>query len=222
MNIPQRISSIMSGKRNIMTVSLIVVSLWIFGSMKASAALDPAIEGAIASLVLFLVLPIIYCKIVLQEPLEYMGLGSARLVPALFWGSVAIGLAGVLLIFVGNEPSFREAYALPSLVERSFLWFVAYEVFIVGGITLFYEVFFRGLVMRLWLSPLRMWSIPMQAVIFFGYVAVSSGISWQYAAYFFTSIFSGMVAYFSRSVYASWIVSWTTFFLIDIVSLWFR
>lgn len=222
MNVFKQAASIVSGRRNIMTIILIIASLSILVGMKASSTLDPALEGAIASLVLFLVLPIMYCKIVLKEPLENIGLGSVRWLPAFFWGGMTIGLAGVLLMLVLNEPGFKEAYALPSLVERNFFWFIGYEIIIVGGITLCYEVFFRGLVMRLWLSPLGMSSILLQAAIFFGYVAISSGVSWQYAVYFYTSLFSGAVAYFSRSVYASWIVSWITFFLVDIVLLMLR
>lgn len=214
--------SIFRGQRNIMTVALIVATLGVFGSMQEVPDIGAALQAAISGLVLFLVLPIMYCRIILKEPLSLIGFGSIRWLPALFWGSVFLGVGGVGLLFVAQDSVFKEAYRLPSVVERSFLWFVAYEVIVVGGIALMYEVFFRGLIMKLWLSPLGVWSVLIQTLMFAGFIALTSGWSWQYASLMFASLFSGVVAYFSGSIYASWLASWTFFFLIDIIILAFR
>ena len=146
--------SVFRGQRNIMTVTLAIATLSIFGGMQDVPTIGAALQSAIAGLVLFLVLPIMYCRIVLKEPLSSIGFGNTRWLPALFWGVVSLGIGGIGLLFVAENPVFKEAYRLPSVVEQSFLWFVAYEVIAVGGIALMYEVFFRGLVMKLWLSPL--------------------------------------------------------------------
>ncbi len=214
--------SVFRGQRNIMTVTLAIATLSIFGGMQDVPTIGAALQSAIAGLVLFLVLPIMYCRIVLKEPLSSIGFGNTRWLPALFWGVVSLGIGGIGLLFVAENPVFKEAYRLPSVVEQSFLWFVAYEVIAVGGIALMYEVFFRGLVMKLWLSPLGIWSVFLQVLIFAGFLSLTGGLSWQYASLIYASFFSGLVAYFSGSLYASWLVSWTLFFLIDIIFLAFR
>jgi hypothetical protein len=205
-----------------MTATLIVVVLVLFGNISEDASSDFSFKGVITGIVFFLVLPIMYCKIILKEPLTALGLHGAKWFPAFFWGLLALGLEGVFMIFIASDPGFREAYRLPAFAERSFMWFIGYEILVVGGLALLYEVFFRGLVMRLWLAPIGAWSIIAQALLFSGFVALSSGISWQYAVFLYASLFSGAVAYFSGSVYASWVVTWATFLLIDIVFLVLR
>ncbi len=205
-----------------MTSALVIATLVIFGGMEEIPTMGTALQGVIAGLVLFLVLPIMYCRIVLKEPLSSMGFGSARWLPALFWGIVSLGIGGIGLLFIASNPVFKEIYRLPLTVEQDFLWFVAYEIIVVGGIALLYEVFFRGLVMKLWLAPLGVWSVLVQTVIVAGFLVLTDGWSWQYVPLIHASIFSGLVAYFSRSIIASWVASWTLFFLIDIIFLALR
>ncbi len=214
--------SLFRGQRNIMTAALVIATLVIFGGMKEIPTMGTALQSVIAGLVLFLVLPIMYCRIVLKEPLASIGFRNARWLPALFWGSVSLGVGGVGLLFVASNPVFKEAYRLPSIVEQDFLWFVAYEVIVVGSIALLYEVFFRGLVMKLWLAPLGVWSVLVQALIVTGFLVLTGGWSWQYVSLIYASLFSGLVAYFSGSILASWVASWTLFFLIDIIFLALR
>ena len=130
-----------------------------------------------------------------------------------------VSVGGILLFFLLPVEGFRSAYELPSFLEKSFLWFVVYEVVAVGGIALLYELFFRGLVMKLWLGSLGPIAIVLQSAIFIGFIGISSGFSWQYAVLCYSSLFSGAVAYFSRSIYASWLANWTLFFLVDLVFL---
>lgn len=130
-----------------------------------------------------------------------------------------IVVGGVLLLLLLPVEGFREAYRLPAFIQKSFKWFVVYEVLVVGGIALLYEVFFRGLVMKLWLGPFGPVAIVLQSALFIGFIGISSGFSWQYALLCYASLFSGAVAYFSRSIYASWLANWTFFFLVDLVFL---
>jgi len=203
----------------IMTTSFIFISLGLLYGLPESQSLDSVTQEIIASIIFLLVLPVIYCKMILKEPLSSLGIREARWLPAFFWGGAMVSVGGILLFFLLPVEGFRSAYELPSFLEKSFLWFVVYEVVAVGGIALLYELFFRGLVMKLWLGSLGPIAIVLQSAIFIGFIGISSGFSWQYAVLCYSSLFSGAVAYFSRSIYASWLANWTLFFLVDLVFL---
>ena len=203
----------------IMTTLFVCITLGLLYGLPESGSLDSTLQEIIASSIFLLVLPVIYCKMILKEPLSSIGLREARWLPAFFWGGVMIVVGGVLLLLLLPVEGFREAYRLPAFIQKSFKWFVVYEVLVVGGIALLYEVFFRGLVMKLWLGPFGPVAIVLQSALFIGFIGISSGFSWQYALLCYASLFSGAVAYFSRSIYASWLANWTFFFLVDLVFL---
>lgn len=202
-----------------MTTLFVCITLGLLYGLPESGSLDSTLQEIIASSIFLLVLPVIYCKMILKEPLSSIGLREARWLPAFFWGGVMIAVGGVLLFLLLPVEGFREAYRLPAFIEKSFKWFVVYEVLVVGGIALLYEVFFRGLVMKLWLGPFGPVAIVLQSALFIGFIGISSGFSWQYAVLCYASLFSGVVAYFSRSIYASWLANWALFFLVDLVFL---
>jgi len=203
----------------IMTTSFIFISLGLLYGLPESQSLDSVTQEIIASIIFLLVLPVIYCKMILKEPLSSLGIREARWLPAFFWGGAMVSVGGILLFFLLPVDGFRSAYQLPSFIEKSFMWFIVYEVAAVGGIALLYEVFFRGLVMKLWLGSLGPIAIVLQSAIFVGFIGISSGFSWQYAVLCYSSLSAGVVAYFSRSIYASWLANWTLFFLVDLVFL---
>lgn len=202
-----------------MTTLFVCITLGLLYGLPESGSLDSTLQDIIASSIFLLVLPVIYCKMILKEPLSSIGLREARWLPAFFWGGVMIVVGGVLLLLLLPVEGFREAYRLPAFIQKSFKWFVVYEVLVVGGIALLYEVFFRGLVMKLWLGPFGPVAIVLQSALFIGFIGISSGFSWQYALLCYASLFSGAVAYFSRSIYASWLANWALFFLVDLVFL---
>ncbi len=206
-------------EKMIMTTLFVCITLGLLYGLPESGSLDSTLQDIIASSIFLLVLPVIYCKMILKEPLSSIGLREARWLPAFFWGGVMIVVGGVLLLLLLPVEGFREAYRLPAFIQKSFKWFVVYEVLVVGGIALLYEVFFRGLVMKLWLGPFGPVAIVLQSALFIGFIGISSGFSWQYALLCYASLFSGAVAYFSRSIYASWLANWTFFFLVDLVFL---
>ena len=206
-------------EKMIMTTLFVCITLGLLYGLPESGSLDSTLQEIIASSIFLLVLPVIYCKMILKEPLSSIGLREARWLPAFFWGGVMIAVGGVLLFLLLPVEGFREAYRLPAFIEKSFKWFVVYEVLVVGGIALLYEVFFRGLVMKLWLGPFGPVAIVLQSALFIGFIGISSGFSWQYAVLCYASLFSGAVAYFSRSIYASWLANWALFFLVDLVFL---
>ncbi len=206
-------------RKYIMTTGYVIASLSLVLVLPESKALNIATQQVIASLIFFLVLPLMYCKLILKEPLSALGLQAPRWLPVFFWSGAMLAMGGLLLLFLAPVEAFRSAVHVPAIAEKSFLWFIGYEVLVVGGVAFLYEVFFRGVIMRLWLRALGAGAIFVQSAIFIGFVGLSSGFSWQYAPLLYASFFSGAVAYFSRSIYASWLVNWLFFFSVDVFLL---
>ena len=74
--------------------------------------LDTTIQEIIASSIFFLVLPVIYCKMILKEPISSLGL-RVMLVVRFFLGRMTMIAVGVSFCFSLPIEGFREAYQLP-------------------------------------------------------------------------------------------------------------
>src|SRR3989344_8711461 len=128
-------------RRFVVTGLLVFFSLFFMGFFSESDRLSSVFQGLIVSIVFFLVIPLLYSKMVLRESLKNIGLQrgdfGAGVVAAI--ASLALALAAVIMLAF-TFPQFRAQYALPALVENSFLWFVFYELILVSLIALLYAV----------------------------------------------------------------------------------
>ncbi|HLC95413.1 MAG TPA: hypothetical protein VJH89_02905, partial [Patescibacteria group bacterium] len=139
-------------RRFIVTGALVLVSLGFLVLFSESDALSPVFQSFIVSIVFFLVIPILYCKIVLKEPLGNIGWQKGNVSAGVLASIVSIILAGAIVIGLAlTFPAFDEQYIFPVSVETNFFWFILYELVLVTFMVLLYEVFFRGLVQTLWL-----------------------------------------------------------------------
>jgi len=184
---------------------------------------SPVLQGFIVGVACFLLIPILYSKIILEESLNSLGLQSGR-----FWSGAFSILSGLLLAggieiaLVISFPIFREQYVLPRLIQMSFLWFIFYEIVLSTIILILYEVFFRGLVQTLWLKAWGVWSVVMQTVLCYTFFFLKDDFSWQKAPILIFCPFAGYIAYRSRSLWYSLTASWIFIFLTDIFFLIYR
>lgn len=210
-------------RRFIVTGILVFFSLGFLLFFTESDRFSPVLQGFIVSIAFFLAIPLLYSKIVIREPLSNLGLRKGRFgagVLSLFFALVmAVGIEiGLTLVF----PSFREQYVFPGLVQKSFLWFIFYEIVISSIVLSFYEVFFRGLIQSLWLKSFGVWAIVMQMSIFYGFFLLKNDFSWEKAPLLIFCPFAGIIAYSSRSLWYSFLASWIFIFLTDIFFLTYR
>lgn len=208
--------------RSIITGLLVLFSLGFMALYTESDRVSPVFQGFVVSIVFFLVIPILYSRIVLKESLENIGWQRGNAAAGISAGiaCVALGLA-VMFLLIRFFP-VSEGYLFPAFVETEFLWFVLYELILVSFVAFLYEVFFRGLVQLLWLRDLGPWAVPVQAGLFAGFFFLSGNVSWQQAPLLLFAPLAGIVAWSSRSIRYSWAASWLFFFLTDILILAMR
>ncbi|MDP2837685.1 MAG: hypothetical protein Q8O53_00200 [Candidatus Moranbacteria bacterium] len=206
-------------KRFIITGLLVVASLLFLGIFSQSDKVDPVFQTLVVSVAFFLVVPLLYSKIVLKESLKNLGWQSGNLFLGVFTSIISVGVAFALVLLLSRYTSFSTEYLFPVVVQTNFLWFLGYELLLVTAITLLYEVFFRGLVELLWLRSLGIWAILFQTGLFALLLYLAGDISWQQAPILLFCPFAGLIAYSSRSIWYSWGASWTFLFLTDVFLL---
>ncbi len=209
-------------KRFIVTGLLVLFSLGFFGFFEESETVSPVIQSLIVSTVLFLVIPVLYCKMVLKEPLKNIGWQDGNAKAGTVSGILGVASAIAAIFALITFSSFEDHYGFPALVEENFWWFMLYELVLVSFIAFLYEVFFRGLIQLSWLKSLGVWGVVAQALLFTSLLFLSGDISWQQAPLLLFSPIAGLVAHFSRSVWYSFAASWVFLFLTDVLLLILR
>jgi len=209
-------------RRFIVTGLLILFSIFFLGFFSQSATVNPLFQTLLVSITFLLVVPILYSKIVLKESLKNLGWQQGKLFLGILSGMISIVLALGTMFLLIQTTSFGEEYSFPINVEMHFGWFVFYELVVVTSVAFLYEFFFRGLVQLLWLRSFGMWSIVLQSMLFVGLLFLSDDISWQRTPIILFSVFSGVIAYFSKSIWYSFGASWVFFFLTDVFLLVIR
>lgn len=196
-----------------------VLVLWLLGT---DDRISPMLQSVIAAIGIFLVMPFVYCRFLLGRPLSALGFQKGNPWTGI-GGSVLALIAALAALFVlWNFTPFLREYQLPVAVEEQFLFFVLYEVFLGGFITLLFEVFFRGFVMLLWLRKWGIWSVVAQAVIFGFLVYASDGLNASMVPALIFAPFAGLISYQSKSLWYSYSASWFFFFLTDVIVLILR
>jgi membrane protease YdiL (CAAX protease family) len=210
-------------RRFIITGILVFFSIGFLGFFSESDHLSPVLQRLIVSIIFFLVIPLLYSKMVVGEPLKNMGLQRGNFGAGIFASILSLMVAlGIIVGLVLAFPTFHEGYTFPVLVQRSFFWFVFYELVLVSLLVLLYEVFFRGLIQLFWLRGLGVWAVLIQTAIFYGMFFFSNDISWQKAPLLIFCPLAGFIAQRSQSLWYSLGASWLFLFLTDVFFLIYR
>ena len=181
--------------------------------------MNPVFQMLLVSVAFFLVVPVLYCKIVLKESLHNMGWQAGNVFTGIILSLLTVSGGLVIMYFLDRYTSFGRAYQLPVSIQTDFLWFLLYEALMMPVMTLFYEVFFRGFIGLLWLRSLGPVSVLLQAG-FFGLMFFLAGdLTVKEIPLLLFAPLSGLIAYYSRSIWYSWGATWLFFFLIDVYFL---
>ncbi len=209
-------------KEFIGTAIVVVASVLLLGYFEENETIDPVLQTVIAAIGVFLVIPLAYCRIMLGRPFSALGFQKGNAWAGVGGSILALVVALSALFVLWNFTPLLREYQLPVAVEEQFLFFVLYEVFLNGFITLLFEVYFRGFVMLLWLRKWGFWSVIAQAALFSALLYASSGVTAATIPYFIFAPFAGLIAYQSRSIWYSYGASWFYFFLTDAIVLILR
>ena len=209
-------------RRFIVTGLLVLFSVFFLGFFSQSEKVNPIFQTLLVSVTFLLVVPILYSKIVLKESLKNLGWQKGRAFLGILSGMIAVAVALGIIFLLTRTTALSEEYFFPIRVEMHFGWFVFYELVLVTLVAFLYEFFFRGLVQLLWLRSFGLWAPILQALFFVGLLFLAGDISWQRAPAILFSPLSGMIAYFSRSIWYSFGASWVFLFLTDVFLLVIR
>lgn len=209
-------------KEFIGTTTVVLSSLILLLYLGDYGDVDPLVRSFITYSGVFLVIPLLYCKIMLGRPLSAIGFHKGNIWAGIGGSVLALIVALAALLVLWNFTPLLKDYQLPRAVEEKFLFFVLYQILVNGFITLLYEVFFRGFIMLLWLRSWGVWSVLFQTGLFFLLVYLGDGVSAETIPAMLFAPFAGLIAYQSRSILFSYGASWFFYFLTDAVVLIFR
>ncbi len=209
-------------KEFLTTTFLVVVSILFLGYFKSSDQVSPELQGLIVTMAVFLAIPLLYCKIILERPLSTIGFQRGNPWAGIGGGVLALGAAIGALFVLWNFTPLLEDYHLPVIVEEQFLFFVLYEIFVNAFFLFLLEVFFRGMVLLLWLRELRVWGVFIQAFLFTGIFYLSDSMTAQAIPMILFAPFAGLIAYQSRSLWYSFAAGWFFLLLVDALVLILR
>lgn len=220
----QRVQLMLARNKEFLVTSLVVmVAILFLGYFQENSQVSPALQGLIVGIAVFLVIPVLYCRIVLERPLSILGFQRGNPWAGIGGSVLALSLALSALFVLWNFTPLLEGYRLPGIVEEQFLFFVLYEIFLNGLFLFLFEVFFRGLILLLWLRDFGIWGVFLQALVFTGILFLSGdmsdGINPQLLPMLLFSPFAGLVAYQSRSIWYSFGASWFFILLVDALVL---
>jgi hypothetical protein len=205
MNIHTKISE---NKSLLVTIAVALICLFLYSIFPS----DNIFQGLISSLTFLLVIPALYIKIILKGSFKSFGVQLGDKQKGLIWMGLSLLTAVLFLYVLLRYTSFSQNYRPPEIIVKSFVFFILYEIFLVGFFTLLYEFFFRGVVMLGIARRLGLWSILVQFLAFLGFFLLTGNFNWSIALYVIISPFAGITAYQSRSLVFSFATS--LFFII--------
>lgn len=206
-------------RKFLVTGGALLLSLLLFIYFPTTDRLSLSVQSIIILTVFFLLFPLLYARFILNE--SWQGIGFRMDNGFFHWvGVISTVVFGFALFYFGYQmwPALREAYQLPFSVEKSFFSFVRYELFLFCTV-FFYEVFFRGFIMLLFLRSFGRWAILLQWFIFLAFLLVSQSFGMGQIAMILFAPLAGWVAYRSRSILYSFVATATFLFLTDVFLL---
>ncbi len=206
-------------RRFIVTGALVLFSVLFLGLFSQSGKVNPFFQTFLVSITFFLVVPVLYSKIVLEESLKNWGWQEGKMFLGMLVGMLSVAVALGLIFVLTRTTAFSSEYSFPVTVQTHFGWFLVYELVVVAFTALLYEVFFRGLIQLLWLRSFGLWAVLFQALFVLTLLFLTGDISWQRVPLILFTPFAGLIAHFSQSIWYSWGASFLFFFLTDIFLL---
>jgi membrane protease YdiL (CAAX protease family) len=202
------IKELSKNKKLVVTMGIVVVSLFLYGIYPS----ENTFQQIIKSIFFLFVIPFLYVKIILKEPLKSYGLeidGWQKHLPILF---ILLVASLALFYVISNYTYILEGYRPPASIYVSFVSFLGYEIFLTGFFAILYEFLFRGLLMFSLERIIKKWSFIIQAAVFAIVFLYVFAPGWSLILFTIAAPFSGYIAYRSRSIILSFI--YTLFFII--------
>jgi hypothetical protein len=201
----------MAEKNNVLTFGIIILCLFLFALFPT----EGIFQKIIVYLTFFIVVPILFIRIILKSELSKFGVQKGNLKKGILLGAGMLAVSLAIFYALFHYTSFSEKYYLSPFVQQKFLFFVLYEMLLVGFYVLIYEFFFRGLVMFGLKGVFNQSSIIAQFALMALFFWVIGSFNWSVAHYLIAAPLAGFVAYQSRSIWYSLAATWLFIIISD-------
>lgn len=205
--------SILNNTELLVTGAVTIVCLFLVGYFPKTSLFQEVVVG----LAFLLVIPALYCKIVLKNNLADLGIQTGSMKNGIIWMAVSAAMLFLIFYIIFHYTGFKDKYSPPQKAITDFRYFVLYEVLIVGFITALYEFFFRGFILFSFKKAFGSWSIILQTAIFLILLAFSDNADYSFIPLLASSLFSGITAYKCQSLIYSFAISFFTIVIVDSV-----
>ncbi|QQS61777.1 MAG: hypothetical protein IPN70_02570 [Candidatus Moraniibacteriota bacterium] len=183
-------------------------------------------EGILIYFMFFFLFPLLFILFVLKEKLTNFGFKMNISKTSLIWFSGilfgAVFFFSLFLWFFNKETEFMP----PSVLTASFWPFFLYFFILLGSISLFYEIFFRGFIELGTKKILGYWSILFQWLLFISFLYFTKDLffengffNWLILLDITSALSSGLLIYKTGSLFLSFLFSWFFGILISLISI---
>lgn len=172
-------------------------------------------QNIITEIGFLVVIPLLYCVFTTKRPISDLGITRGYWRAGMLWSFVSLVFALLLFYIALMYTDFGHKYVLSGQIAGDFWKFITYELFLVLPFIIIYEIFFRGFLM-IFLG--KKWGhkvIFLQAILFSAFLLITGAFTWSFAPYVAFSLFSGMIAYRSRSIYYSTVAHLIFMIIVD-------
>jgi hypothetical protein len=188
-------------KEDLITGSIILMCLFLYAFFPTRNIF----QQVVCSLTFLLVIPFLYVKIILKKSIKDFGFKTGSWTTGIFWSVVSILISASIAYIIFKYFGFSEKYPFPRYFVNNFVAFLIYEIMLVGLFAFLYDVFFRGFLMFSFKKKIGLWSILLQASVFMMFFFLSGTLSWKLIPEVIFLFFSGIIAYFSNSIFYSFV-----------------
>ena len=171
---------------------------------------------------IFMVLfPFLVVKFVFKEPIRNYGVFFPQLTKKTFLQiTLLFFLALALFFLLFSYTPIGENYFPSSFPLNGFFYFII-SILIGGLFSLLFSSFFQGFLLFILEKFFKEWGILLQWFCFILFLLLSGGFNWDMTPYIIISLFSGIVAYLTRSFFIGFLFTWIFVILSDMLLLKF-
>ncbi len=195
----------------LMTAVVIVVCLFALVIFPVQTPL----QILVMSVSFLVVIPILYTMLVLRQPFANFGLTKGNARAGWLWVAISLPAIAVTVLLLRKYTGLFDDYLLPQLVVDNFSVFVLYELLVVGVQAAAWEYFLRGFVIGGFRNVIGWWAV----VASISLAIIVSGDNTIMIGFVLAAPFAGIVAFYSCSIYYSFIITISTVLFIDMLTI---
>lgn len=195
-------------------IIFIITSLIAYGYFPAVGMF----QQTVAILVFFLLLPLLFNKIILKKELKLFDGWLGDYKQGVLWSLYSLCAVGLIFFVAAYYFGFLDNYTVPAFIVGDFKNFLFYEFIILVPFVALYEFYFRGFLMPIFKEKIGYWAVLGQAAVLFFFVLATGGGNFiQFVPYLVFAPFAGVIAYKSNSILYSGIVQFVILFILNVI-----